>query len=271
MLKFRIAFLRSVFYSLLLAFSIPSVSAQGVSHTAIVGFHFPKPDPLNFKPNEIAVIDSFINLYLAPKNFYGDMIRFAKDDSLNSRTQFDVVFTGSSSFTKWKSLPEDMAPLPALNRGFGASKVMDLVYFSTSYLYKLQPKLVYVYVENDITLPSTKQIILLFRYLEEVYHSNLPKTKIIFCGIKKSISRKTHWLKADEVNTYLESSLSKRRNCAYLEMNAALLNKSGLPNGEYFLSDSLHLNEKGYEKWIEVVKPCLQKEYTSGSGQKNSH
>ncbi len=245
----------------LFVIGVTSMSAQSITKTESLVVNFPKPDPLHFKSNEITLIDSFINSYIPPKNFQGDMIRFAKDDSTNSRTKFDVVFTGSSSFTQWKSLVADMAPVPVLNRGFGGSRILDLVCFSKNYLYKLQPKLIFVYVENDITLPSSYQIILLFRYLEQVYHSNIPKTKIIFCGLKKSISRKTHWTKVDEVNNYLKSSLSQIKYCDYLEMNTALLNKSGLPSGEFFLSDSLHLNAKGYLKWVEILKPRLKKEY----------
>lgn len=260
-MNFKVIFISTLVYIQLFVVGISSISAQSVYKKELYEINFPIPDPSQFKTKEIALIDSFINSYIPPKNFQKDMIRFAKDDSVNSRIKFDVIFTGSSSFTQWKSLVADMAPVPVLNRGFGGSRILDLVYFSKNYLYKLQPKLIFVYVENDITLPSSSQIKLLFRYLEQVYHSNVPKTKIIFCGLKKSISRKTHWTKVDEVNTYLKSSMSQRKYCDYLEMNTALLNKSGLPSGEFFLPDSLHLNANGYLKWNEIVKPRLQKEY----------
>lgn len=42
--------------------------------------------------------------------------------------------------------------------GFGVSKIIDLVYFSNSNLNKLQPKLIFVYVKNDITLPKVAAI-----------------------------------------------------------------------------------------------------------------
>lgn len=245
----------------LLIIGITAMTAQSASKTVWTESQFPKPGPTCFKLNEIKIIDSLITIYTVPVKFLEDMERFEKDDNLNSRKQFDVVFTGSSSWTKWKSLPEDMAPLPALNRGFGSSKILDLVYFSNSYLYKLQPKLVFVYCENDIPSLKVSQIELLFRYLEQVYHSKLPKTKIIFCGIKKSISRRSHWAKVDEVNFYLKNNLAKRKNCGYLEMNASISDEKGIPKGEYFLADSLHVNAKGYAKWIEVIKPVLANEY----------
>jgi hypothetical protein len=260
-MQIKSIFLRAILYFHVFTVGISAISAQSINAPALTELHFPKPSSKIFNPNEIRVIDSLMNCYVVPKNFQGDMVRFAKDDSVNNRTHFDVVFTGSSSFTKWKSLPVDMAPIPVINRGFGGSKVLDMVYFSDSYLYKLQPKLIFVYVENDITMPKVATIKLLFSYLEQVYHSKLPKSKIVFCGIKKSILRKAHWAKVDEVNNFLEFIIAKRKNCGYLDMNTSLLNEKGLSSGEFFLADSLHVNAKGYEKWVQIVKPRLEKEY----------
>lgn len=261
MLGFKSGFVRTLLYFHLFGFGISAISAQNGNKTVSTELHFPKPNPSIFKSNEIGVLDSLIAVYKAPKNFLNDMMRFAKDDSVNNRTQFDIIFTGSSSFAKWKSLPVDMAPLPALNRGFGGSKILDMVYFSNAYLFHLHPKLIFVYVGNDIVESDSNIIILLFRYLEQVYHGKLPKTKIIFCGINKSIARKAHSYKVDVVNEYLQSALSKMNNCGYLELCRPMLDEFGKPNPEYFVADSSHLNTKGYDIWKMVVKARLEKEF----------
>ena len=41
-----------------------------------------------------------------------------------------VVFVGSSSIRLWSTLEEDMAPVPALNRGYGGSRIFDTIYWA---------------------------------------------------------------------------------------------------------------------------------------------
>lgn len=222
---------------------------------------FPKPSTFRFKQNEIETLDSLLNVYVLTPKFEQEINQFVKDDSINARNQFNVVFTGSSSFRRWFTLTKDFGPTPTINRGFGGSKVLDLVYYADTYLYKLKPRLMFVYVENDVPMNSSRSLILLFRYLEQVYHNKLPDTKIVFCSVKKSISRRAHWSKIEALNNYLNTSLSKNKNCGYVEINSVLFDESGQPKGQYYVSDSLHLNEKGYAQWITVMKPRLEKEY----------
>lgn len=37
-----------------------------------------------------------------------------------------MVFLGSSSITKWSTLAVEMAPIPVINRGFGASMIVNV-------------------------------------------------------------------------------------------------------------------------------------------------
>jgi hypothetical protein len=241
-----------------------SVFLLAISLNVLAGNdRFPKPNSpcFNFKPNEVASLDSLLNAYVLTPKFEQEINQFVKDDSLNGRKQFNVVFTGSSSFRRWYTLTKDFSPTPTVNRGFGGSKVLDLVYYADTYLYKLKPRFMFVYVENDLPMNSSKSIILLFKYLEQVYHNKLPDTKIVFCSVKKSISRRAHWTKIDALNNYLSANLTKNINCGYLELNKVLFDESGKPKGQYYVSDSLHLNEKGYEQWLTVMKPRLENEY----------
>ena len=41
-----------------------------------------------------------------------------------------LLFVGSSSIRRWVDLAEHMAPIPVINRGFGGSKIGDVIYHS---------------------------------------------------------------------------------------------------------------------------------------------
>jgi hypothetical protein len=49
--------------------------------------------------------------------------KFEAQDRVQPPQKGAIVFTGSSSVTFWKTLEQDMAPLPVINRGFGGSKI----------------------------------------------------------------------------------------------------------------------------------------------------
>ena len=62
-----------------------------------------------------------------------------------------IVFVGSSSFTLWSSLEADMAPLPAVNRGFGGALIDDVVRYADRIVVPYHPAAVVLFAgTNDI-------------------------------------------------------------------------------------------------------------------------
>jgi lysophospholipase L1-like esterase len=41
-------------------------------------------------------------------------------------------------------------------------------------------------------------------------------------------------------------------------MWSLMANPQGQPTADYFLEDRLHLNEAGYKRWAEAIKPYLK-------------
>ena len=44
----------------------------------------------------------------------------------------------------------------------------------------------------------------------------------------------------------------------YIDVNRHMLGPDGLPKADIFVDDRLHMNEKGYAIWREVVGPVLK-------------
>jgi hypothetical protein len=56
---------------------------------------------------------------------------------------------------------------------------------------------------------------------------------------------------------------NERERCATIGPDAwsVLLNADGKANNEYFIADKLHMNEKGYHKWTQVLRPVIEREF----------
>jgi hypothetical protein len=65
--------------------------------------------------------------------------RFEREDQHSKPPPGVIVFTGSSSVRFWKTLEEDMAPLPVVNRGFGGSQIHQVTYCGCKVLEEEEP------------------------------------------------------------------------------------------------------------------------------------
>ncbi len=50
-----------------------------------------------------------------------------------------LLFVGSSSIRFWGELAEDMTPVPVINRGFGGSKIGDVVHYAETLFQQITP------------------------------------------------------------------------------------------------------------------------------------
>ncbi len=64
-----------------------------------------------------------------PHKFDKEIAAFDALDASTPPPARVTVFTGSSTFTKWKDLPLVFAEFHAINRAFGGSQLTDLLFF----------------------------------------------------------------------------------------------------------------------------------------------
>jgi hypothetical protein len=79
------------------------------------------------------------------------------------------LFVGSSSIRRWVDLAEHMAPIPVINRGFGGSKIGDVIYHSETLFQARAPRAVVIFVgTNDITPEAAKPLDVMVEAFEEM-------------------------------------------------------------------------------------------------------
>lgn len=205
-------------------------------------------------------------------NFYGyydtsflstfeyEIERFRKLDKLEKPNRNQILFVGSSSIRKWKTLKDDMAPLKVINRGFGGSIIPEVIHYSNDIVFPYNPSAVVLYAgENDLTAKTntSKWTYKMFRYFINIVKNRLPETKIYYVSIKPSPARFHLWKKMLLTNAYIKEYCEMDSSVTYIDVASEMLNENNLPKEDIFARDNLHLNEKGYQIWTSIIKKKL--------------
>ncbi len=196
-----------------------------------------------------------------PDAWKASLRRFEARDLLQPVPLDVILFTGSSSITLWSSLARDMAPLPVLNRGFGGSRMPDVVHYAERIVLPYHPSAIVLFAgTNDIAdpKPATAQEVL-EGYLDFVHiiHASLPGTPIYYISITPTPLRWKYWSIVQEANRRIQAHTLTDPALHYIDITHAFLGPDGLPDRNLFRADRLHPNARGYEKWTALIKPVL--------------
>jgi lysophospholipase L1-like esterase len=209
----------------------------------------------------IIICCAIISLAQTAPPFRKEIDAFKKDDSLQMPAKNMILFTGSSSFTRWKDVQDYFPGYPILNRGFGGSSLPDLIRYADEIIYPYQPKQIVIYCgENDIAASDTitAQIVLQrFIQLFTMIRTRLPKVPVAFVSIKPSPSRWKFQPVVVEANKQIKAFLKKQKKTAFINVYDAMLNADGSPREELFVEDRLHMKPEGYRIWQPLIRKKL--------------
>lgn len=171
-----------------------------------------------------------------------------------------VIFIGSSSIRYWDSLAQDMAPIPVLQHGFGGAKLFDVVYYADRLVNAYQPRAVVVFAgTNDITPTASKSPALLLAsyqdFVARVRQDNA-ELPVFYIGITPSPSRWSVWAIAREANSLIRAWGDTDPHLFFIDTSAGLLGSDGQPNQDYYVDD-LHLSDRGYQVWTDIIRGRL--------------
>ena len=194
--------------------------------------------------------------------FYDDIQSFKKQDSINPPPRHAILFVGSSSFTKWKDVQDYFPGYTIINRGFGGSSLPDVIRYADDIIIPYHPKQVVVYCgDNDFASNdtiTTEIVVARFKKLFWIIRKKLPDAAIAFISVKPSPSRAKLMPKEIVANKTIKEFLATQKNTAFIDVYYPML-ENGKPMPSIFLSDSLHMNARGYAIWKKAILPVLKK------------
>jgi lysophospholipase L1-like esterase len=167
-----------------------------------------------------------------------------------------VVFYGSSSIRMWDSLQADFSDARVVNCGFGGSTMEACAWFFARVVRPLNPSAVVLYAgDNDLGDGHQPEFVLeqLGKLLAQLDASGGPPVPLALLAIKPSPARWSLRGAIERTNAGLRARASERPCTRYVDVYTPMLER-GQPRSELFLDDGLHLSQRGYALWREVLQ-----------------
>ena len=188
-----------------------------------------------------------------------EIAAFEKADQTEPPPKGAIVFIGSSSIRKWKTLAEDFPYHRVINRGFGGSEIIDSVHFADRIVIPYAPRLVVLYAGgNDINAGKTpEQVFADFQAFTELVRGKLPDADLDYIAIAGNPAR---WAQVDRVraaNSKIEAFIEGKPHLKFINVFPQMLGSDGQPIPEIFGPDRLHMSPAGYKLWTNIILPLL--------------
>ena len=159
----------------------------------------------------------------------------------------------------WKTIGTDLAPLEIVHRGFGGSRMADVLQMM-DFFARYQCGTVLVY-EGDNDLMDAKLSPEDYASQCEAFirgiRSARPDAKIYFISTKPSPAREPFLTRYAKANELVKKLCGSGENLAFIDVFTPMLGSDGKPRRELFGPDAPHLNDQGYALWSKVVRSHL--------------
>lgn len=198
-----------------------------------------------------------------PAPFLNEIQQFKKQDSITFPPKNAILLVGSSSFRKWQDVQSHFPGYTIINRGFGGSVLTDVIHYADDIIIPYHPKQILIYCgDNDLASSDTITPEIVTRRFKQLFYnirSKLPAATVTYMSIKPSPSRQRLMQKMIKTNSMILKFLKTQKNTSFIDVFHPMLLPTRRAIPEIFLSDSLHMNEKGYAIWKKAIAPKLKK------------
>jgi lysophospholipase L1-like esterase len=114
---------------------------------------------------------------------------------------------------------------------------------------------------NDINGGKTPQRVLAdFKAFVARVHAALPDCRVSYISSAPNPKRWAIIDKMRDLNCLMEQFTKTDPRLQFINVYPHMLGPDGRPKPDIFLKDELHMNEKGYAIWKEVVGACLKQQ-----------
>ena len=194
-----------------------------------------------------------------PAKWEKSIAAFEQADREHPPQKGGIVFTGSSTIARWKTIADYFPGLRVVNRGFGGSQMEDSLYFAERILASHEPAAIVIFAgSNDINAGKSPDVVVEnFKAFTAKVRALLPKTEIRYIEITTSPSRWTQRDKVIEANRQIRAFCEATPGVKFIAVREKFLGTNGEPREELFESDRLHPNADGYKILADAIRPLL--------------
>ncbi len=196
---------------------------------------------------------------VGPKRWQAAITAFEAADKVNPPSQGAILFIGSSTIVRWKTLARDFPGHAVINRGFGGSQIADSVFYADRIVIPYRPRLIVLRAGgNDIHAGKTpEQVAADFHAFVTQVRAKLPDVRIAYMPINASPSRWANVEREKQANQLIKAYIATGKNLDYIDAFDATLGADGKPREDLFVKDRLHFNDEGYKILAAIVRKHL--------------
>lgn len=180
-----------------------------------------------------------------------------------------IVFIGSSSIEFWKTLPADFAGHRVLNLGKAGTTYSHLVANVGEWAarYPAQRYVIYSGDNGIAWMRSPETVARQFREVASSLKASIPGVRVFVISIKPNVipTRRVRIGAVRKANGMIASEAAALGGFTFVDTHSAMPGPNGRPRGEWFTIDGIHLNEKGYRLWRDILLPELDRTVSSKS------
>jgi lysophospholipase L1-like esterase len=170
----------------------------------------------------------------------------------NRRIQFSqspIIFYGSSSIRRWRTLSQDFVGYPVVNCGFGGSRLSDCLRYVSRLVLRLKPAAVVIYAgDNDLAQGAQPdQAFASFRDLYAALRGYSEQMPIAYISVKPCPARIRNIDNILRFNQMVQAFLQTQPATKYIDIYTAMLGPDHKPNPALFVQDQIHLSDLGYK------------------------
>jgi lysophospholipase L1-like esterase len=183
----------------------------------------------------------------------------------NRRIEFSqspIIFYGSSSIRRWKTLSQDFVGYPVVNCGFGGSRLSDCVRYVSRLVLRLKPAAVVLYAgDNDLAQGARPdQAFASFRDLYAALRRYSEEMPIAYISVKPCPARIRYIENILRFNQMVQAFLQTQPATQYIDIYTAMLGPDHKPKPDLFVQDQIHLSDLGYQVLRRDVSSFLTSE-----------
>lgn len=172
-----------------------------------------------------------------------------------------IVFIGSSSIEFWKTLPQDFAGHQVMNLGKAGTTYSHLVANVGEWAARYPAERYVIYSgDNDIAwMRSPEKVARQFREVALALKTAIPGVQVFVISIKPNVipTRRVRIGAVRKANAMIAAEAAALDHVVFVDTHSAMLGPNGQPRAEWFTLDGIHMNERGYGLWRDILLPKL--------------
>jgi lysophospholipase L1-like esterase len=193
------------------------------------------------------------------KKWEKNILEFETADKESPPAKGSILFVGSSTIVRWKTLAEDFAGVPVLNRGFGGNQIKDSTFYAERMIFPYAPKAIFLRAGgNDINAGwPVEDVFNDLKTFVSKMRERLPNVTIYYIGLSPTVKRLVQVDAGNQFNDLVAAWAKEQTGVTYIDTRTLSLDKDGKVRPELFVDDMLHFNPEGYKLLAAALKPFV--------------